>query len=257
MTWIESHSELRDHPKRKRLSRKLGLDLYQTIGLLNCLWWWVMDYAPDGDLSRFDSADIADGLDFPGDPDELMGALRFAGFVDGDLVHDWDAYGEKLFRRREANAQRMRAARAEHVQNTCRTHAEREDRQDRTEESTNVLLSDETPDQPIQVPIITLARARFEHWRNTFPQETARMTFTKDRERTVTARLREGIAPETIDRAIDNARGDPWWNGAKDGEWKADIKTICGKGSTVEKLAAKGQQRSGLERLRAQYGDTP
>jgi len=84
------------------------------------------------------------------------------------------------------------------------------------------------------------------------------MSFTKDRERAVTARLREGIAPEVIDEAVTNARGDPFWNGAKDGEWKADIKTICGKGSTVENLAARSRHpTSGLARLRAQYGGEP
>jgi hypothetical protein len=72
-----------------------------------------------------------------------------------------------------------------------------------------------------------------------FPEKTARLTLTKDRERAINARLAEGIAPETIDLAASNARGDPWWNGSKDGEWKADIKTICSKGSMVENLAAR------------------
>lgn len=147
MAWIESHAELRDHPKRKRLSRRLGLDLYQTIGLLNCLWWWVQDYAPDGDLSRFEPADIADGISYPWDPEELVEGLRFAGFLDEWTVHDWDQYGEKLFRRRQHNAAQMRAARAkakeaanegeddttparvEHVLNTYPTHVDLEDRQ--------------------------------------------------------------------------------------------------------------------------------
>lgn len=136
MSWIESHDTLRDHPKRKRLSRLLGLDVYATIGLLNCLWWWAMDYAPDGDLSRYDPFDVADGIDYPGDPDELMAALREAGFLDDMQLHDWDEYGEKLYRRRLANAERMRQARAqktpenddantraEHVQNTCNARA--------------------------------------------------------------------------------------------------------------------------------------
>lgn len=100
-----------------------------------------------------------------------------------------------------------------------------------------------------------LVRGRFEHWRATFPEETRRMSLTKDRQRAIFARLTEGIAPSTIDEAVTNAGGDPWWNGARDGEWKADIKTICGKGSTVENLAARSRQgRSGLERLRAEYG---
>lgn len=113
MSWIESHATLRDHPKRKRLSRALGLDMYGTVGLLNCLWWWAMDYAPDGDLARYQPADIADGIDYPGDPNQLVEALRDAGFLDDMQIHDWGEYGEKLYRRRQANAERMRQTRAQ------------------------------------------------------------------------------------------------------------------------------------------------
>lgn len=121
------------------------------------------------------------------------------------------------------------------------------------------ILSDETPDPPTRRSSkAVLIRARFEHWRATFPEETQRLSLTKDRQRAISARLSEGIGPETIDEAVTNARGDPWWNGAKDGEWKADIKTICGKGSTVENLAARSRQgKTGLARLREEYGGTP
>ena len=128
-----------------------------------------------------------------------------------------------------------------------------------TSDSMENILSGDTPDPPAENgsgPSKTaLIRARFDHWRATFPEETQRMSLTKDRARAISARLAEGIAPGTIDQAVNNARGDPWWNGAKDGEWKADIKTICGKGSTVENLAARSRQgKTGLERLRAEYG---
>jgi hypothetical protein len=131
-----------------------------------------------------------------------------------------------------------------------------------TPDSIENILSDETPDPPAEngsgPSKAALIRARFEHWRATFPDEAARMTLTKDRERAISARLREGIGPETIDQAVTNARDDPWWNGGQDGEWKADIKTICGKGSTVEKLAARSRRaKTGLDLLRAQYGGEP
>jgi len=129
-----------------------------------------------------------------------------------------------------------------------------------TADSTKTILSEETPDQPPQTKAThsALVKARFEHWKATFPEETARLSLTEDRKRAISGRLREGIAPETIDQAVTNARADSWWNGAQDGEWKADIKTICGKGSTVENLAARSRHpTSGLARLRAQYGGEP
>lgn len=170
MPWIESHSELREHPKRKRLSRLLGLDAYATIGLLHCLWWWAMAYAPDGDLSRYTPEDIADGIDWPGDPGQLIEALREAGFLDDLQLHDWEEYGEKLYQRRQRNAAQMRARRQaeravdestaaqdtteEHVESTCTTRVQhvlntcetRVKLQDRTGQdiytATNVAASD-------------------------------------------------------------------------------------------------------------------
>lgn len=150
--WIESHAALRDHPKLKRLARSLGISRREATGLLHWLWWWAMDYAPDGDLTDYTADDIADGVDWDGDPDKFITALRDAGFLDGQMLHDWDEYGGKLQYRRRANAQRMRQARkptvpdpeptpappvpptkparATHVQSTFMEHAEREDIQD-------------------------------------------------------------------------------------------------------------------------------
>ncbi|WP_067931222.1 hypothetical protein [Alicyclobacillus kakegawensis] len=62
MAWIESHQELARHPKTKKLARELNDTVRGAIGLLHLLWWWAMDYAEDGDLSRFDYEDIADAV---------------------------------------------------------------------------------------------------------------------------------------------------------------------------------------------------
>lgn len=122
--WIPSYASLRDHPKLKRLSRILAMERPAVVGYLHYLWWWAMDYAPDGDLSRFTADDVADAIDWQGDASEFMGALRSSGFVDGDQLHDWSEYGGKLQEKRENNAERMRNARANRVQRTCETRAE-------------------------------------------------------------------------------------------------------------------------------------
>lgn len=100
-----------------------------------------------------------------------------------------------------------------------------------------------TPDPPIApqgAELGLLGEERFEHWKQVFPRETAQLTYTIDTRRAVEARLREGIPPGVIDQAVTNAKRAPWWNGVQDGIWKAHLKKICGKGSTVETLAADG-----------------
>ncbi|MDI3298358.1 MAG: hypothetical protein QJR08_04220 [Bacillota bacterium] len=126
MAWIESHQELRKHPKTIKLAKLLGITTAEALGRLHMLWWWAVDYAPDGDLTRFDPVDIAIGMEWEGDPDQLIQALLecghgdHAGFLertaDGRLlIHDWDDYAGRLIERRAKNAERMRHKRAAHV----------------------------------------------------------------------------------------------------------------------------------------------
>lgn len=150
MAWIESHTTLREHPKTKRLCRLLGINRREAIGLLHILWWWALDFAPEGDLSDLSDEDIADSIDWEGDAGQLMAALTEAGFIDGDRqIHDWDEFAEKWIARRRANAERMRLARAsrkgddskgsQHVQSTFDARA--------LQKSKSVGLPDQ-PDQP-------------------------------------------------------------------------------------------------------------
>lgn len=112
MAWIESHQELRDHPKRKRLSRLLGISRRETIGLLHEVWWWAYDYATEGDLSDFTDEDIADAVDWESDPGALVAALTEAGFINADRqIHDWDDFAQKWIERRRADRERKRAKR--------------------------------------------------------------------------------------------------------------------------------------------------
>lgn len=112
MAWIESHQELRDHPKRKRLSRLLEINRRETVGLLHELWWWAYDYAPEGDLSAFSDEDIADAIDWEGDSSQLAEALVQAGFIDDSRrIHDWEDFAQKWIERRQADRERKRAQR--------------------------------------------------------------------------------------------------------------------------------------------------
>ena len=119
MAWIESHQQVGRHPKTKKLARLLGVSLPAAVGHIHYLWWWALDYAQDGDLSRFDSYDLKDAVHWDGDGIELMEALVESGYVDRDdegglHLHDWFEYAGKLAERRAKD----RARKAEAAERT-------------------------------------------------------------------------------------------------------------------------------------------
>lgn len=141
MAWIEAHQSLPTHLKTKRASRALQISRPQLVGHLLFLWSWALDNAPEGNLSWLTSEEIAEAAGWDGDADQFVTALVEArgpsghGFIERDeagvRIHDWDDYAGRLIRRRRANAEQMRQARARdaaeptsdpsHVVNTCAT----------------------------------------------------------------------------------------------------------------------------------------
>ena len=121
MAWIEAHQGLSNHPKAKRLSRMLNIEMSQAIGHLFLFWWWALDYAENGDLSKYDAYDIADAAGWKKDPEEFLRAMIECGpggtygFIEEDIdgkmrVHDWTNYSGRLVAKREQN--RLRQAKA-------------------------------------------------------------------------------------------------------------------------------------------------
>jgi hypothetical protein len=81
----------------------------QVIGHLHYLWWWALDYAPNGDVSRFAAQEIAAASEWNGDPDLWLAALGETGWIDATgHLHDWTNHGGKVVRERQAAAERMR-----------------------------------------------------------------------------------------------------------------------------------------------------
>lgn len=81
-----------EHPKTLRLARKLGIEPWAAVGLLECFWHWCARYAITGVITS-DPEDFADGIRYNGNAKDLFYALQFAGFIDelGDgriVVHD-------------------------------------------------------------------------------------------------------------------------------------------------------------------------
>ena len=124
MAWIESHQQVGRHPKTKKLARLLGVSLPTATGHLHYLWWWALDYAQDGDLSKFDAYDISDAMLWEGDENVLLDALIESEYIDetdeGLRLHDWMDYAGKLLERREKDRIRKRED-AEKKKNTRKT----------------------------------------------------------------------------------------------------------------------------------------
>ncbi len=116
MAWIEVHSELRSHPKVFRLARSLNIPKAQALGHVVALWLWALDFAPDGDLSKFHADEVADGAQFDGGPDVFIAALESACLIDrtpdGATIHDWQEYVGRLLAMRENNRRRQATFRA-------------------------------------------------------------------------------------------------------------------------------------------------
>lgn len=118
MAWIQSHSELKEHPKVKKAARILGVPKLLLIGHLQALWWWVIEYHPSGDLSYAMPEDIADAVEWEGDPQLFLKAMLECsttggfGFLEkkngGLFVHDWDEHCCREYEKRKKDAERQK-----------------------------------------------------------------------------------------------------------------------------------------------------
>jgi hypothetical protein len=83
----------RDHPKRRKLKRRLGSD--GVLALID-LWSWAGANRPDGRLTSLDTEDIEAAAQWDGDEGALVAALVALRLLDetpeGYALHDWDEH---------------------------------------------------------------------------------------------------------------------------------------------------------------------
>ncbi len=87
-----------NHPKVRRLGRRIGGQVI-AIGVLEALWHFVAQFAPTGDVGRYQDEDIADGVFWDDDPTRLIDALVNSGWLERNethrlIVHDWPEHCE-------------------------------------------------------------------------------------------------------------------------------------------------------------------
>lgn len=76
-----------NHPKVKRLARRIKAPLWAARGLMESIWHATAVHHPRGDIGKWSNESIADAVDWDDDPDDLITALIGAGLLDECPVH--------------------------------------------------------------------------------------------------------------------------------------------------------------------------
>jgi hypothetical protein len=92
-------------PKFKRLARELGLPIYATAGILECLWHFTAQCAERGNIGKYTDDDIAEAVGWDRPPGDLVSALVKFGWLDKCrhhrlIVHDWHQHADDATKKR-------------------------------------------------------------------------------------------------------------------------------------------------------------
>lgn len=103
MAWLESHQQLERHPKTHSLMSIMGWSLDETIGKLHRFWWWCLDFAPTGDLRKFNDNVIGGSVGLSADMSvKFVRAMVEACWLDRGngvfRIHDWPHYAGRFLR---------------------------------------------------------------------------------------------------------------------------------------------------------------
>jgi hypothetical protein len=109
LPWIRVYNDLPDHPKSDHLAAILQEPRAWTHVVE--LWLWVSRVRPDGSLAGLHPVVIAKRAGWSGDPITFVDAMRQAGFLDGDQIHDWLDYQGAHAKKLEKDRTRIRQLR--------------------------------------------------------------------------------------------------------------------------------------------------
>lgn len=88
------------HPKTFNLAELLGIRRAHAVGILELLFHFTAQYAPEGDVGRYSDKRIAAAVDWHGSPVKLVSALVEARWLDPHptarlAVHDWAEHADR------------------------------------------------------------------------------------------------------------------------------------------------------------------
>lgn len=157
MAWIKSEQALGQHPKLKLLANELKISIPQAVGHLHLLWWWAVDYAENGDITRYKEF-VPFSAQWEGEPTEFTEALIKHGWIDDDdgnlTIHDWVEYTGALIEIRQKDAERKRQSRQRaNAKNSANKFAKSNAD---TREWTSEAEIEESPTKPIEYEVVNL-----------------------------------------------------------------------------------------------------
>ena len=179
MVWIRVDTALTRHPKVIKFASAINASRHEAIGLLVDLWTWSIDYAEDGDLTKYTSAELLTALGAFQTSAlieiDILEALETAGFVDRDgdrvYLHDWDAHQGQLIAQREAGRERQKKYRQRKKDVTVTSSVTNAPTNVRNELITNEPTEMRTPDTKVlefeNLEPVTLEMV--DRWRDLFP----------------------------------------------------------------------------------------
>lgn len=221
-----------EHPKTLKLARRLGIQPWMALGLLEGFWHWCSKYAITGEI-KSDPEQIADGIRYTDDPQAMFDALVECGWIDcvhgRYFVHDVSQHADNTWKANLKRAclefavpsqQSTDAVATERPLNKDRVTTQSQRRNEppkpEPEPSPNGVSNGEA--SPPAVMVL-----------NHFNSVTGRK-FTLDggQGKHIKARLREGATVEQMNLVADFKTFE--WKG--NGEWEKHLapETVFGKG---------------------------
>lgn len=90
-----------NHPKTYALAEALGIRRVHAVGLLEMLFHFTAQYAPEGDIGRYSDRRIAAAVDWAAGVPRLIDALVATGWVDRHtgarlVLHGWSEHADKV-----------------------------------------------------------------------------------------------------------------------------------------------------------------
>ncbi len=112
-----------NHPKFKKLKRRLKLPHFAIVGILESIWMIGQTHHHDGGIGRMTDEDISAEIEYDGDPENLIAELLACGWLDRCeinrlVIHDWLDHCPKfvkgiLARKTQASRSKVRPLRCD------------------------------------------------------------------------------------------------------------------------------------------------